>query len=146
MKLTSASKYSLEALLYLLEQNAESPVRARDIAKAKHLPEGFLLKSLGMLERARLVQSRKGPGGGFRLARPADRISLLEVIEAVDGPIQGHVPAEAVQKSGLERQLEGICDQAADQLRRLLSKVKLSDLSSGKDGKSRTPARRAVHT
>src|SRR5438128_260854 len=109
MKLTSASKYSLEALLYLLKQNPDSPVRARDIARAKELPEGFLLKSLGLLERARLVYSRKGPGGGFRLARPAEKISLLEVIEAVDGRIQGHVPAESSQRSGLENRLESIC-------------------------------------
>src|SRR5262249_47955593 len=100
------------------------------IAKAKHIPDRFLLKVLKSLVSARVLHSLKGPNGGYRLARPASEISMLEVIEAVDGPIRGQAPLSQIHADGhLDRRLETICNQTAEQLRKQLQKVRISELA-----------------
>jgi DNA-binding IscR family transcriptional regulator len=73
---------------------------------------------------------RKGHEGGYRLARPVRDISLLEVIEVVDGPIRGDVPANVGNASGaaLNKKLAAICAEAAEMTRAALGAVRLSDL------------------
>lgn len=85
MIISQACKYGIRAMVYLAEHVSE-PRLSRDIAHALHVPEYFLAKILQDLSRNRLLESFKGRGGGFRLGRPADRIKLLEVVEAIDGP------------------------------------------------------------
>ena len=76
------------------------------VARARKIPERFLLKVLKPLVSARVLHSVKGPNGGYRLARPASDISLLEVLEAVDGPIRGYAPSGAENGSvPLQRKL-----------------------------------------
>src|SRR5437588_7469747 len=90
MKLTRASSYALHAVVFMAAQKQPNkPVASHNIAKARGIPERFLLKVLKPLVSARLLMSIKGPNGGYRLARAANEITLLEVVEAVDGPIQG---------------------------------------------------------
>jgi hypothetical protein len=67
---------------------------------------------------------------GIALARPAKAITLLEIVEGVDGPLQGLVPAvEAPDGGKLNRQLAGVCDQAADTTCKELRNVRLADLA-----------------
>ena len=68
------------------------PVASHHIAAARGIPDRFLLKVLKPLVSARILLSLKGPHGGYRLARKAEEISLLDVLEAVDGPIRGQAP------------------------------------------------------
>src|SRR5947209_18252368 len=89
MKLTRASSYALHAVVYMAGQKQDKPVASHHIARARGIPERFLLKVLKPLVSARVLHSIKGPNGGYRLARSASDISLLEVLEAVDGPIRG---------------------------------------------------------
>jgi|SRR5947209_16489464 len=131
MKLTRASSYALHALAYLAAQKNIQPVPSHLVARAQGIPERFLLKVLKPLVSIRALISVKGPNGGYRLARPANRISLLEVIEAVDGPIRGQEPLSREDGAGpLSRRLEAICKSAADEVRRRLQKVSLADLAS----------------
>jgi Rrf2 family protein len=103
------------------------------IAKAKHIPDRFLLKVLKSLVSARILDSLKGPNGGYRLARTPNDISILDIIEAVDGPIRGHAPMSQTPNDGqLDRRLEAICNQSADQLRKHLGKVRISELAGKK--------------
>jgi Rrf2 family protein len=69
-----------------LAGKTDQPVLSRDIARELSIPEHFLAKILQDLSKSRLLLSFKGRGGGFRLARPAGEIRLLEVIQAIDGP------------------------------------------------------------
>jgi Rrf2 family protein len=85
MKLTSASTYAVTALAYLAREKPDGPVTAHVIAGAEGIPELFLLKLLNPLAQAGLVRSRKGPGGGYALARDPKDVTLLEVVEAVGG-------------------------------------------------------------
>ena len=81
-------QHALRALIYLAEKDAPGPVLVREIALASGTPHQSLAKILHSLRNHGLVHSTKGPGGGYRLARPGDAMHLLEVIEAVDGRIE----------------------------------------------------------
>lgn len=93
MKLTRRSEYALLALIHLARAKGEGYVSVAAMAEAQGLPAKFLEQLLMALKRARLVKSQKGPHGGYRLARPAEKISLAEVIRLLDGAL---APTESV--------------------------------------------------
>lgn len=95
MKLTSRSEYALLALVHLARHEAEGYVPVQSIAEAQGIPARFLEQILLALKRARYVRSLKGQHGGYCLARPADRITLAEVIRSIDGAL---APTESVSK------------------------------------------------
>ena len=80
--------HGLRAVIYIASRNVESPVRGEDIAREEDLPQPFLSKILKVLSSRNILHSVRGPGGGFRLARSADEITLLDVVEAIDGLTQ----------------------------------------------------------
>jgi len=80
--------YGLRAMIYLASMAQGSVVTFRDIARVMHIPEDFLAKILKTLVDAGLVRSTRGAHGGYSLARAPADISFLEVIEAVEGPVQ----------------------------------------------------------
>jgi DNA-binding IscR family transcriptional regulator len=78
----------------------------------------YMLKVLKPLVSARILYSLRGAHSGYRLARSAQEITLLEIVEAVDGPLRGLAPAlEAAASAPLDGRLTVICDQAAATLR-----------------------------
>jgi Rrf2 family protein len=115
------------------------PVASHKIAEERVIPMRFLLKVLKPLVSARVLRSVKGPNGGYQLARAASEISMLEILEAVDGnTIQGQVQHDAVKgNNALNNKLEDICNQCADTLRKSLDKVHVSDLLGGKGDSKR---------
>jgi Rrf2 family protein len=131
MKLTRASSYALHAVAFMAAQKHDRPVASHKIAEARGIPERFLLKVLKPLVSARVLHSIKGPNGGYRLARPASEISMLEVLEAVDGPIRGQAPLGEESNGPLNNKLEAICKQTADVIRKQLEKVRVTDLMVG---------------
>jgi Rrf2 family protein len=141
MKLTLASVYALHALAYMAEQKHERPIASHIIAEAQGVPERFLLKVLKPLVTAdpAVLVSIKGPQGGYRLARPAADVTLLEVVEAVDGPIRGQAPIpKAREKKDEERlknfdlslhsKFEKACKETAVLIRKHLEQVHISAL------------------
>jgi len=85
---TRRTDYGIRALVYLAEHEGGLS-KAADIAKAMKIPQGFLHQVLQELQRASLVTSRPSRHGGYALARPGAEISVLEAIEALEGPIKG---------------------------------------------------------
>src|SRR6516162_11044269 len=132
MKLTRASSYALHAVVFMAAQKHDRPIASHLIAQARGIPERFLLKVLKPLVQARVLLSIKGPNGGYRLARPASDISMLEVLEAVDGPIRGQAPLTEENNGPLNNKLEAICKESADQVRKHLEKIKIPQLLGGK--------------
>lgn len=128
MKLNRASAYALHAVAYLARMENQRPVASHIIAREQGVPERFLLKVLKPLVVAGLLLSVRGPNGGYRLARPANKISVLEVIEAAEGPIRGQAPSLGERPGTLDERLQGICDQAAEQLRKYLGKARITEL------------------
>jgi Rrf2 family iron-sulfur cluster assembly transcriptional regulator len=80
-------QHALRALIYLAHKNSSRPVLVREIAEAAEVPKQSLAKILHSLRNKGLVKSTKGPGGGYQLARPGWEMKVIEVIEAVDGPV-----------------------------------------------------------
>ena len=87
LQLSRSSDYAIRLMVHLAAEPADTPVSRADIAAAQGIPEPYLKKLLPALVTAGLVGARRGPRGGFRLARAASGVSLLAVIEAVDGPL-----------------------------------------------------------
>jgi len=132
MKLTRASSYALHAVVYLAQQQTEKPTASHHIARARGIPERFLLKLLKPLVSARLLDSVKGPNGGYKLLRKPADITLLEIIEAVDGPIRGQSPFANECNAALNNKLEAICRTTSDAIRENLKTVRISDLVGAK--------------
>jgi Rrf2 family transcriptional regulator, cysteine metabolism repressor len=132
MKLTRASSYALHAVAFMAAQKSDKPVASHNIAAARNIPERFLLKVLKPLVSARVLHSIKGPNGGYRLARSPGDITMLEIIEAVDGPIRGSAPFAEEKNGPLNHKLEQICKQTSDLTRKHLEKIRMSDLASKK--------------
>jgi Rrf2 family protein len=131
MKLSSASVHALHALAYLARHPASSPLPSQAVADATGLSASFLNKVLGQLASAGLVRSEHGKGGGYRLGRPARSITLLDVVEAADGPVCGEAPALGVGEGRrLDCRLQEVCDRAAETVRWELQKVSLADLAA----------------
>jgi Rrf2 family protein len=129
MKLTRASTYALHALGFMAEQADNRTVASHDIARARGMPERFLLKVLKPLAARGVLLSIRGPRGGYRLGRPAAKISVLEIVEVVDGPIHGVVPLlERASNELLDEKLQAIADRATAGTRRQLQAVSIATL------------------
>jgi Rrf2 family protein len=130
---------------HLAAEGAGRPLASEALARARGLPEKFLLKALRPLVTAGLLLSDRGPRGGYRLARPAAKVTLLEVVEAVDGPLPAEAPAVAEDEAGkaLDSRLREVCEHLTRLTRRRLGKVRLSDLAGRRLGKARFPGRAA---
>jgi Rrf2 family protein len=134
MKLSRASLYALRALVYLARNGARRFAAAHTIAAAEGMSEPFLLKALRPVVRGGILLALNGPGGGFRLARPAGAISLLDVVEAVDGPVRADVGrVGGAGGARLNDRLETICATATEAVRRRLRAVSLADLAGNGD-------------
>ena len=85
--LTAKGKYSLKALGHLATLEPGATAQAIDIAATNDIPKKFLDAILGELRNAGIVYSRKGPGGGYMLARAPSNIKIGQVIRTIDGPL-----------------------------------------------------------
>jgi Rrf2 family protein len=85
--LTAKGKYGLKALAHLAALQPGQTTQATEIAKANNVPKKFLDAILGELRTANFVFSKKGPGGGYMLARAANDIKVGDVIRKIDGPL-----------------------------------------------------------
>jgi Rrf2 family protein len=129
MNLSKSVQYGMIAVGYLAKQTDAPWVQAEKISKEYDIPLDYLMKILNQCVRSRVLQAKRGPLGGFSLAKPAKEISLLEIIEAVDGPIQGYsVIADQAKKPPFAQKMDAIHKKATDQATDILKKAKLSDL------------------
>lgn len=87
MELTRKGEYAIRGIIYLAEQPAGKISLISEIAEAADAPQTFLAKIFQSFAKLGIVNSFRGTGGGFTLGRPASRITLREVVEAVEGPI-----------------------------------------------------------
>ena len=98
--LTNKGKYGLKAAVHLAGMPEHEPALVTDIANEHGIPKKFLDTILGELRNAGLVRSKRGRGGGYLLARSAHRITVGEIVRALDGPI---APIRCVSKNYYER-------------------------------------------
>ncbi|HEV57794.1 MAG TPA: transcriptional regulator [Phycisphaerales bacterium] len=131
MKISRSAGYGMVAVGYIAEREKEGAVLASRISKEYDIPMEYLLKILQQLVRAEILRSKRGPRGGFSMARGAKEINMLEIIEAVSGPIRSHM--ELVQQTGgasFAKKMEKVIDDATVKAEAVLSKARLSDMLS----------------
>jgi Rrf2 family protein len=87
MQITRQADYAVRAVLYLAEQHAAHRVTTAEIGREQHIPITFLAKIVAQLTTVGILRSTRGSHGGVCLALPPDEISLLDVVEVIDGPI-----------------------------------------------------------
>jgi Rrf2 family protein len=86
--ISNKCKYAIKALVHIADnEQDDKAVMTADIAREQHIPRKFLEIILRDLRNNRILESRRGKDGGFRLLRPASDISLTEVMRIIDGPI-----------------------------------------------------------
>jgi len=87
MKLSTKGEYASRAMLELSLHYGEGLLHIRDISAAQDIPERFLEQILLLLKRAGCLRSKKGPNGGYYLAKPPSEITVAEVVRVMDGPL-----------------------------------------------------------
>jgi Rrf2 family transcriptional regulator, iron-sulfur cluster assembly transcription factor len=97
LQISRKSDYAIRGMVYLASKPAGNISMLSDIAAEMDIPQTFLAKIFQQFNKLGLVKSYRGAGGGFQLGRPAAKISLLEIVEAVEGPI---IPNQCIMASG----------------------------------------------
>ena len=87
MQITRQADYALRAMMYLAQLEPTQRAATSQIAEEQHIPPSFLAKIISQLSIAGLIHTSRGARGGVSLARSPEEISILEVVEAIDGPI-----------------------------------------------------------
>jgi Rrf2 family protein len=100
MKLSSKGRYGVRALFDLAFYAAEGSAQIKDIAARQAIPARFLEQIFQDLRRAGLITSKRGPRGGYRLARPAGEIRLGDIVRVLDGPIRTLLNNDPVHAAG----------------------------------------------
>jgi Rrf2 family protein len=134
VRISTRGDYACRALLSLtLHLDEGGPTSVRDIAERTALPQPYLEQILLALKGAGLVRSKRGVGGGYVLARPADQIRLSEIVSAVDGPITLGDFGQPHQDGSCDHEgqcvLLGIWNKAGDHMRTYLEGFTLAAIA-----------------
>lgn len=131
LELSRKSDYALRAVIYLARLSDDRFGRVSEIAKAKDIPQAFLAQILPLLANHGLVKSQQGAHGGYTLARSAETISFLDIIESVEGPLRLNkcVEAEHDDCSILDNcEMQHVWNQAQTQMVGFLRSVTMADM------------------
>jgi Rrf2 family protein len=131
MRISAKADYAVRASLELAAAG-EEPVKGERLAEAQEIPLHFLEHILLELKHARLVRTRRGARGGYWLARPADEITVADVIRAVEGPLANiHESApEDLHYAGAAERLRDVWVAVRANLRGVLESITLADVAA----------------
>lgn len=130
MRISAKVDYAVRALVELARLSDGQVARAEDVATAQGIPRNFLLAVLADLRRAGIVASRRGQAGGWVLARPAEAVSVADVIRALDGPlvsVHGVRPEDVCYDPSVAV-LQRVWIAVRSSLREVLEEVTMADL------------------
>ena len=130
MQITRAGEYGVQGLMHLARRNPGQRIMLDEVSREEHIPKSFLAKIFQHLAKAGLVRSIRGSGGGFALAKSPSEISVLEIIEAVEGKIL--FQRCRMDKPDCEHAggcaLCGLFERAQDGIKDVLTSTTLQDL------------------
>jgi len=130
MRISRSTGYALLAINYIAKhQKEQGIVLSQTISKEYNIPLEYLLKILQQLVRANVLRSKRGPRGGFTLAKPPKRITMLQIVEAVDGPMINQLNlTEQAPKEKFSARAEQAYGKAITQAKIVFERTKLADL------------------
>ncbi len=130
MRISRSTGYALLAVGYIAKnQKEQGIVLSQRIAKAYKIPLEYLLKILQQLVRANVLRSKRGPRGGFTLAKPPKKITMLQIVEAVDGPMISQLNLkEQAPREKFSARSEQAYEKAIAQAKAVFDRAKLADL------------------
>ena len=128
MKLSRTVSYAVRATLQLAQLEAQGPVPCSRLAADGKMPERFLLQILRNLVTHGILRSTRGVDGGYALVKPANEISLLEVIEAIEGPYDSALEMGDGMSLDSQHSLRDALGHVTATTRRQLESIKLSQL------------------
>jgi Rrf2 family protein len=132
MRVSAKADYAVRAAAELAAAE-EGPVKGERLAEAQEIPLQFLEHILLELKHAGIIRARRGAKGGYWLARPAEEVTIADIVRAVEGPI-AHVqsaPPESIEYRGSAEHLQEVWIAVRASLRTVLEHVSLADLVSG---------------
>ena len=137
MQLSTKGRYAVMAMTELAGRGDGRAVSLAAIAANQQISRPYLEQLFARLRREGLVQSVRGPGGGYRLARPAEALSVAEVVEAVDEPLRatrcaGH--GAGCMKGGARCLTHDLWEETGRHIRDYLAAVSLADVLAGRLG------------
>ncbi len=144
MRLSTRGRYAVMAMVELAARQARGPVLApgrsappvslAEIAASQMLSLAYLEQLFGPLRRAGLVASARGPGGGYRLARPAAQIAIADIVDAVDEPLKATRCEEGSPgcMQGQRCLTHDLWTELGEQIRLFLAGVTLADVAEGR--------------
>jgi Rrf2 family protein len=136
VQITRQADYAVRAVLYLAQRDAGTRISTGQIAREQRIPLTFLAKIVSQLSAAGLLHTTRGARGGVALARPPEAISLLEVVEAIDGPVMLNLCAidpDACQLGDECLVRDAWCEAQVELVSRL-SSTKFGELINGRRG------------
>ncbi len=131
VRLTRGTDYGARGVIYLARQPTNAVTLVGDIAREEGVPESYLAKIFQDLAKGGILRSHRGAKGGFSLARPADEITLREIVESVEGPIalsRCLAPFESCERQDTCA-LYQVLRQAQEQLLATLGGVTLQEMA-----------------
>jgi Rrf2 family protein len=132
MRISRSTGYALLAVSYIAQHKSEKIILSQDISKQYDIPLEYLLKILQQLVRANVLHSKRGPRGGFSLAKSPKRITMLDIIEAVEGPMVSRLNlSEQTSRTKFSVRADKVCEKSIAQARSVFQKAKLSSLLEG---------------
>jgi Rrf2 family protein len=137
MMITAKCKYGLKAMTYIARHGTNGRVLIADIAEAENIPKKFLDVILLELKTSGMLASKKGKGGGYQLAKAASRITIAEVVSALDGPL-GPLPCAGDEGRACDDcrgahtcMIHSVMTQVHDAMASVLENTTVSDLLRG---------------
>jgi Rrf2 family protein len=130
VRVSAKADYAVRAMIELARGSEDKPVKADVAAAAQRIPPRFLENILNDLGHHNLVNARRGAEGGYWLARPADDVTIAEIIRAVEGPlatVRGE-PADELDYGGDAKALQDVWLALRANIRQVLEAVTLGDL------------------
>ena len=132
MRLTTKSEYSILALIYIARNEKKGFIKIDEICEKCDIPKKYLELLFTILRQGRYIKTRRGVSGGYKLARPASKISIAEIIRLMDGAL---APTESVSKYyysdtplAKEKNIIKVFKEIRDYIAKRLETMKLSDV------------------
>lgn len=129
LAITSKSPYAVRALSELARRGSSQPVPIGEIARAREIPVQFLEGLFASLRRAGILQSQRGVKGGYLFARAPDLVTVLEVVELLEGPLGPETSAAG----------DDVWSDAVDAVRAVLGKTTIADVAERESQGAATP-------